>query len=103
MRLRLRNWWHLRPRISLAGSAERELRFWPSTATGTDDIAPRAVATVAAATSVDDVAEKRKWRRPGSNRGPRDYESVRARVRRAGLVAAVDVETLAGQGFPQGP
>jgi hypothetical protein len=44
------------------------------TATGTDEITPRAVATVATATSVGGVSEKRKWRRPGSNRGPRDYE-----------------------------
>src|SRR5262249_41984801 len=34
--------------------------------------------------------------------GVRDYESVRARSRRARLAAALDAETLAAQSFPQG-
>src|SRR5262245_51625104 len=33
--------------------------------------------------------EKREWRRPGSNRGPRDYESVRSRFRRTAVGAGV--------------
>jgi hypothetical protein len=46
------------------------------------------------------AADGNKWRRPGSNRGPRDYESVRPRFGGARLVAGGDAETLVGQGFP---
>jgi hypothetical protein len=45
---------------------------------------------------------KREWRRPGSNRGPRDYESVHARSGRGRLDADYSAETLAAQGLRQG-
>jgi Phage integrase family len=46
------------------------------TATGTEENRRAASATGTPAANARPRSEKRKWRRPGSNRGPRDYETL---------------------------
>jgi hypothetical protein len=77
---------HLSPARKLAAVRRLE-RNQTGTTTGTNPQNEPEVAVSEASATSRVVGEKRKWRRPGSNRGPRDYESDRPRFRRAALVA----------------
>ena len=65
---------HLSP--SHKRDAVRHLeRIRTGTATGTGLSDDDSTATTQGEPTSRVIGEKRKWRRPGSNRGPRDYES----------------------------
>jgi integrase len=66
---------HLSPAHKL-DAVNRLVRHPTGTETGTGGVEPVAATAGTTDSSARIVGEKRRWRRPGSNRGPRDYETL---------------------------
>ena len=66
---------HLSPAHKL-DAVRRLERNQTGTTTGTSPRSESETPSTPADATARVVGEKRKWRRPGSNRGPRDYETL---------------------------